>query len=246
MRTYQPVGLRTLACQGCGAEFQANRKDAKWCDACRWAKTHAHNSRPRPERVSREPRGTQQGWKRRCRDCSRVFFTQTRNVLLCSDCQRLSKGQRYEQRAARKCVDCGELVSRKSDRCQACEGKRREAMGLVAGEANPNWKGGRTEHQGYIRVLNPNRSPRYIGEHVLVWEQANGPVPPRWEVHHKNGIKTDNRLVNLFAMSKSDHHSDHHDPWESRIRDLEDEHDRLEARIRELEASRGSEPVKSG
>ncbi len=42
-------------------------------------------------------------------------------------------------------------------------------------------------------------------EHRRVWERANGKLPEGWIVHHKNGIRTDNRLENLTAIGKKDH-----------------------------------------
>ena len=34
--------------------------------------------------------------------------------------------------------------------------------------------------------------------------------------------KDDNRIANLVAMSRSQHHKNHHEPWEQRIRELEE------------------------
>lgn len=36
--------------------------------------------------------------------------------------------------------------------------------------------------------------------HRLVWEEAHGPLPEGWHVHHLNGDTLDNRLENLVAL----------------------------------------------
>jgi len=98
------------------------------------------------------------------------------------------------------------------------------------GEGSPNWKGGRGTKDGYVYITNPDRfnpgrSAR-IPEHVLVWEQANNrPIPKGWHVHHKNGIRNDNRPCNLLALDPSSHASTTQKMLDS-----------LKRRIRELEA----------
>ena len=67
----------------------------------------------------------------------------------------------------------------------------------------------------------PGRYP-YTPEHRIVWEQANGPIPKGWHVHHLNGIKDDNRLENLVVLSPKDHHTQH-EVYRVRIRALEQE-----------------------
>lgn len=81
-------------------------------------------------------------------------------------------------------------------------------------ENSPRWKGGRIRTEnGYIRIKNRTH-PRadhqgYVLEHLLIWEEANGmPVPKGFEVHHKNGVKDDNRPSNLVALSKGKHRPD--------------------------------------
>ena len=88
------------------------------------------------------------------------------------------------------------------------------------------WKGGQTNHAAGYRMVRVDGS--YVMEHRYVWERAHGPIPARWQVHHLNGVKNDNRLENIVAMSASEHHANHHVPWELRIQ-------ALEARLRELE-----------
>ena len=57
---------------------------------------------------------------------------------------------------------------------------------------------------GYMMVREPGMK-RHQPEHRKVWEDAHGPLPPRWVVHHINGIRDDNRLANLQAMTPEDH-----------------------------------------
>ena len=42
-------------------------------------------------------------------------------------------------------------------------------------------------------------------EHRDVWIAANGPIPSDHHIHHKNKIRTDNRLDNLECMEKEAH-----------------------------------------
>lgn len=66
-------------------------------------------------------------------------------------------------------------------------------------------------------------------EHRLVWEQAHGPIPDGWVVHHLNGDKADNRIENLFAVSQEGHRHRERvaEPYIVRIRELEAELARL-------------------
>lgn len=76
------------------------------------------------------------------------------------------------------------------------------------GERNPSWRGGRQRSpQGYILVnLPPDHRFREMGqtnnrvvfEHRLVMAEYLGrPLIRRETVHHRNGIKDDNRIENL-------------------------------------------------
>ena len=64
---------------------------------------------------------------------------------------------------------------------------------------------------------NIKRDGKTHSEHKYVWEQANGPVPPGYVVHHKNHVKRDNRLGNLHLMTYEEH-SRHHNDKHARIK----------------------------
>jgi hypothetical protein len=51
---------------------------------------------------------------------------------------------------------------------------------------------------------------RRVYLHIEVWENAHGPLPEGWVVHHINGNKGDNRLENLQGMPAKEHMRLHH------------------------------------
>jgi hypothetical protein len=73
---------------------------------------------------------------------------------------------------------------------------------------NFNWRGGRTKHHaGYLIIHQPDH-PRggakgYVFEHVLVMERMLGRRLAQDEtVHHRNGIRDDNRPENLELWTR--------------------------------------------
>jgi len=77
------------------------------------------------------------------------------------------------------------------------------------GEKNHSWKGGRIYAAGYISLMKRDYAKTKSGrilEHRYVMEQHLGRRLKSSEiVHHKNGIKDDNRLENLEILSKNNH-----------------------------------------
>ncbi len=69
------------------------------------------------------------------------------------------------------------------------------------------WRGGRSViRNGYIEIFSPNhpnaRGGKYVREHRLVMEKKLGRYLEQYEqVHHRNGIKDDNRIENLELIS---------------------------------------------
>lgn len=49
-----------------------------------------------------------------------------------------------------------------------------------------------------------------IKEHRYVWEQYYGLIPKGHDIHHRNGIKDDNKIENLEIINTSEHAKLHH------------------------------------
>lgn len=77
------------------------------------------------------------------------------------------------------------------------------------------WKGGKIKHGYYIfiklgRGIPGTDSQGYAREHRLVMERHLGRLLNKDEdVHHINGVKTDNRIENLIVLTKTIHHKLH-------------------------------------
>ena len=85
-------------------------------------------------------------------------------------------------------------------------------IGKYSGENHPLWKGGKINNKGYILVYKPNypnnRKDNYIYEHRLIMEEYLGRCLFSYEIiHHKNGIKTDNRIENLELLPGQGEHN---------------------------------------
>ncbi len=121
-----------------------------------------------------------------------------------------------------------------------------------SGDRNPIWKGGRYTHNtGYTMVLLSRDDPflamastnHYVFEHRLVMAQHLGRCLTRQEVvHHKNGLKEDNRLENLELKTMGQHSAEHGKGYRAGYKKgLRDGRDKqiaeLRQRINELETA---------
>jgi len=124
------------------------------------------------------------------------------------------------QKIPTKCEQCGITVfihqyrlhnNDRSFRFCSRQCKDESLKVAMRGSNNPRWKDGMYHHDGgYIRLLHPEHpmanKNRYIPVHRLIMSQIEGRnLDPEEIVHHRNGIKTDNRPENLELMTKSEH-----------------------------------------
>lgn len=142
----------------------------------------------------------------------------------------LRTGKFWDRDKKIQCIcGCGELIDmidydgtyHKYKKGHQNRGKRlseevKEKLRTVTSkEKNWRWNGGKTKTKsGYVYVLRKDHPYAehhgYVREHRLIMEQCVGRyLEPHEVVHHKNGIKDDNRIENLELMTKTTH-TQHH------------------------------------
>lgn len=127
-------------------------------------------------------------------------------TLVCEQCYK--KYSTYEAWAKRKLRHfCSKECYRLSKiGTRASLATRKKMSDKHRGSLNHEWKGGKyTGKDGYvhIRII---AEKKYVREHQLVMEEHIGRKLKKGEVvHHRNGIKTDNRLTNLQLLTISEH-----------------------------------------
>lgn len=103
------------------------------------------------------------------------------------------------------------LAQKGKPRKQWTEERKRKLSEKMKGHRPFNWKGGRIKSKGgYIKVFRPEHpnahKKGYVMEHRLVMEGVIGRyLQKNEEVHHKNGIKDDNRPENLEMVLYNSH-----------------------------------------
>ena len=146
-----------------------------------------------------------------CEQCEKTFQARSATRRFCGmDC---ANDWQRRRRVDCTCEQCGNTFSVAPSAHARGEGTYcsrqcyRDAASIS--ENNPNWKGGSfTRSDGYVAI---RVDGDYTLEHRYVMEQHLGrKLATREHVHHKNGIKDDNRLENLEVLSVEDHAREHH------------------------------------
>lgn len=119
---------------------------------------------------------------------------------ICSGCQ---TSKRVRVMNVRQSLRQGKLTGL----CVSCT-SRINASNQPKGRKSHKWKGGKfTTSKGYVMSRSPehlNACNGYVFEHRLVMEEHLGRYLLKHEtVHHKNGIRSDNRIENLELWTKS-------------------------------------------
>lgn len=131
---------------------------------------------------------------------------------------------------SRICIGCGEVFARNRKFTHAqwavtrycsrqCASQRlRKPLPLCAcgcGQAidrGRKWVRGHRPYRlydGYRKVWRPDLGGMIL-EHRAVLHDAGVEIPDGWHVHHKNEVKTDNRLENLEVIEIAEHTRLHH------------------------------------
>jgi hypothetical protein len=152
---------------------------------------------------------------RHCKQCGRGFTAYSKRIAAGGGkyCSMKCKAQAQRKGEWRTCVVCSarfyisaaDLARRRGRYCSpSC------SMTSRSGSLHHNWNSGRIENsEGY--VLLRSGKGKYRREHVVIMEEHIGrPLNPDECVHHRNGIRDDNRLSNLELLTRTSHIKKYH------------------------------------
>lgn len=174
----------TIPCRTCGAVFKPRDDRARFCSIrCR---AESQKLPPRP-----------------CPTCGKEFHAPSQRTYCSKPCADAALRTLYP----RPCERCGVEFQPMKD------GKRRFCTRACAAKASGLARrrpDGRRDSKGYILRWAPEHPMAsrvgYVMDHRLVVSEHLGRMlKPDEVVHHRNGVKDDNRIENLELMQKRQH-----------------------------------------
>jgi hypothetical protein len=130
------------------------------------------------------------------------------NIAKCSTCLKCN---------TIPCILCGKTIGAHAKKCKSCESKTRirtkewnnKIRDSQLGSRNSNWMPNGSKYlttKGYTKI---KINDTYIFEHRFVLEKYIK-LSSKNEVHHINGIRTDNRVENLMVFKDKSSHTAWH------------------------------------
>ena len=141
-----------------------------------------------------------------CRQCGRAIQTFPSRVSRTKFCGKECVAKHLKTKTG----DKHPMFGRKHRPDSLQKMKEMKRLTTKRGSESPTWKGGRfISSRGYVMITVPGRK-KSVPEHRVVMERILGrPLLSSEVVHHRNGIKHDNRPENLELMDAATHKMEH-------------------------------------
>jgi len=139
------------------------------------------------------------GKRRRCYPCTLAKHTPESRERI----RRKLKGRKHTDERRRN-------IAEGKKRQIAADGRVFDLAAYMQDKPHPFAKPPGTERivkDGRVQVRCADGKWRYRSR--LVWEEANGPIPPGQVIHHRNHDPLDDRLENLQMLTRAEHMDAH-------------------------------------